>query len=290
MSTLTLPSGYVLTEVEWNGKDFVPVKKKITPEGKRTTRKALFTELYSQTAGFKKSERKDKITEGISGLFNDVKQAEEYVKENMEREKRNYIVRMQRMNRIANITPFNYFCTFTYDSDKVAEKQFKKRLLQTLQNLHSKKGWLYMGVWERGKDTDRLHFHGLFYIPQMVGSIYEKKDYNTKKHKMVKANVNTYFEDRFGRNDFHLISDHPLQKEYALKYIKKYMTKANDRVIYSRGLAPMRKLDILEEDIACAYGDNPYKHVLFDKFTVINDGTIEGQANNELLLKMPKTS
>ena len=147
-----------------------------------------------------------------------------------------------------------------------------------------------MGVWERGKDTDRLHFHGLFYIPEMIGELYEKKDYNTKKHKIVLANVNTYFEEKFGRNDFERIDDSPIQKEFSVKYLRKYLTKTNDRVIYSRGLAPMRKLDILEEDVLCGYMDNPNKYVLYDKFTVINDGTVEGQADNELLLKMPKTN
>ncbi|MEG9429664.1 MAG: hypothetical protein VZQ61_01885 [Christensenellaceae bacterium] len=288
ISTLTLPSGRVLTEVEFVGDKVVPVKRKVKPQGRTVTKKELFTELYNQTAGLNKRERKSKITDGIKGLFEDEKKAKDYVKENLEREHRNYIVRMQRMNRIANITPFNYFCTFTYDNEKITEEYFKKRLLQTLQNLHSKKGWLYMGVWERGKDTERLHFHGLFYIPEMIGSIYEKKDYNTKKHKIVKADVNTYFESKFGRNDFQRIDANPIQKEYSVKYLRKYLTKTNDRVIYSRGLAPMRKLDILEDDVLCGYMDNPNKYVLYDKFTVIDDGTIEGQADNELLLKMPK--
>ena len=147
-----------------------------------------------------------------------------------------------------------------------------------------------MGVWERGKDTDRLHFHGLFYIPEIVGSIYEKKDYNTKKKKMIQSNVNTYFEEKFGRNDFERIDENPMQKEYSVKYIRKYLTKTNDRVIYSRGLSPMRKLDILEDDIICGFDDKPNKYVLDDKFTVINDGTVEGQASGELLLKMPRSN
>ena len=278
------PKGRRLTEVEFIQGKAVPVKSK----GRTVTRKKLFTELYNQTAVLNKRERINKITDGIKVLFEDEKKAKDYVKENMEREKRNYIVRMQRMNRIANITPFNYFCTFTYDSEKITEDYFKKRLLQTLQNLHSKKGWLYMGVWERGKDTDRLHFHGLFYIPEMIGSIYEKKDYNTNKKKIVKANVNTYFENKFGRNDFQGIDANPIQKEYSVKYLRKYLTKTNDRVIYSRGLSPMRKLDILEDDVLCGYMDNPYKYILADDFTVINDGTVEGQADNKILLKMPK--
>lgn len=288
ISTITLPSGRVLTEVEFVGDKVVPVKRKVKPQGRIVTKKELFTELYNRTAGLNKRERPSKITDGIKGLFENEKKAKDYVKENLEREKRNYIVRMQRMNRIANITPFNYFCTFTYDSEKITEDYFKKRLLQTLQNLHSKKGWLYMGVWERGKDTDRLHFHGLFYIPEMIGSIYEKKDYNTNKHKITKSNVNTYFESKFGRNDFQEIDANPIQKEYSVKYLRKYLTKTNDRVIYSRGLAPMRKLDILENDVLCGYLDNPTKYILADDFTVINDGTVEGQANNELLLKMPR--
>lgn len=278
------PKGRRLTEVEFIQGKAVPVKSK----GRTVTKKELFTELFNQTAGLNKRERINKITDGIKVLFEDEKKAKDYVKENIEREKRNYIVRMQRMNRIANITPFNYFCTFTYDSERITEEKFKKRLLQTLQNLHSKKGWLYMGVWERGKDTDRLHFHGLFYIPEMIGSIYEKKDYNTNKKKIVKSNVNTYFEDKFGRNDFQRIDANPIQKEYSVKYLRKYLTKTNDRVIYSRGLAPMRKLDILEDDVIGGYMDNPNKFVLYDKFTVIDDGTIEGQADNRLLLKMPK--
>lgn len=278
------PKGRRLTEVEFIQGKAVSVKSK----GRTVTRKELFTELYNQTAVLNKRERINKIADGIKVLFEDEKKAKDYVKENIERERRNYIVRMQRMNRIANITPFNYFCTFTFDSEKITEDYFKKRLLQTLQNLHSKKGWLYMGVWERGKDTDRLHFHGLFYIPEMIGSIYEKKDYNTNKKKIVKANVNTYFENKFGRNDFQEIDANPIQKEYSVKYLRKYLTKTNDRVIYSRGLAPMRKLDILEDDVLCGYLDNPYKYVLADDFTVINDGTVEGQADNELLLKMPK--
>ena len=122
----------------------------------------------------------------------------------------------------------------------------------------------------------------------MIGSIYEKKDYNTNKKKIVKSNVNTYFESKFGRNDFQEIDANPMQKEYSVKYLRKYLTKTNDRVIYSRGLAPMRKLDILEDDVLCVYLDNPTKYILADDFTVINDGTVEGQANNELLLKMPK--
>ena len=37
-----------------------------------------------------------------------------------------------------------------------------------------------MGVFENAPETERLHFHALMYIPdgEMIGNIYEKKDYN----------------------------------------------------------------------------------------------------------------
>lgn len=61
-----------------------------------------------------------------------------------------------------------------------------------------------MGVWERSPERKRLHFHGLFRVPKngMVGELYEKTDYSTALHTMQTVNVNTYFEERFGRNDF----------------------------------------------------------------------------------------
>lgn len=38
-----------------------------------------------------------------------------------------------------------------------------------------RKGWKYVGVWERSPEKQRLHFHGIFYIPEgtMPGMLLE---------------------------------------------------------------------------------------------------------------------
>ena len=41
----------------------------------------------------------------------------------------------------------------------------------------------------------------------MIGSIYEKKDYNKKSDKMTITRINTFFEDGFGRNDFRPVNE-----------------------------------------------------------------------------------
>ena len=52
------------------------------------------------------------------------------------------------------------------NDDKLhTEQSFKKKLKIALQNFSSRRGWKYMGVWERAPETNRLHFHGLFKIP-----------------------------------------------------------------------------------------------------------------------------
>mgnify|MGYP003302277706 CR=1 FL=1 len=55
---------------------------------------------------------------------------------------------------------------------------FREKLLNTLKHMVNRKGWKYMGVWERAPKTNRLHFHGLFNIPDgtMPGEIIEVKE------------------------------------------------------------------------------------------------------------------
>lgn len=66
-------------------------------------------------------------------------------------DKRNLLIRKIRFVRKAYLNRFNYFATFTYDSAKHTEHTFKKGLSSALAKLHSRKGWKYMGVWERSK-------------------------------------------------------------------------------------------------------------------------------------------
>ena len=94
--------------------------------------------------------------------------------------------------------------TFTYADSLHTEESFKKRLLETLRWLATRHNWKYMGVWERGKDTGRLHFHALMYIPdgELVGSFEELTDYNKKTGRQKTITQNTFFAEKFGRNEF----------------------------------------------------------------------------------------
>ena len=62
------------------------------------------------------------------------------------------------------------------------------------ENFPSRKGWKYIGVWERSA-SERLHFHGIFYIPEnaMIGELKQVSDYSTKQHRMQTTYQNTHF-------------------------------------------------------------------------------------------------
>ena len=126
--------------------------------------------------------------------------------------------------------------TFTYDGKKHTEETFIKRLRKCLANLHTRRGWRYIGVTERGEENGRFHYHFLMYIPdgQMVGKLYRKHDYS-KKHGTIQETIcSEFFERKFGRNDFEeLIMN--VNGGNAVKYCLKYMRKTNSRGIYSRG-------------------------------------------------------
>ena len=123
-----------------------------------------------------------------------------------------------------------------------------------------------MGVFERAPVTGRLHFHALMNIPegQMVGDIEERRDYSTKSHKMQLTHCNTFFESRFGRNDFAPISSGELRFGNTLKYILKYLEKSEERIIYSRGIPTEFLAVINDNDVICEVIDFVKKFILFD--------------------------
>ena len=69
-STITLPSGHVLEQVEWEGKEWKPVMKKERTKGKRTSKKAEFERLYEESLSLKKRDRRDKIIAGLREIKN----------------------------------------------------------------------------------------------------------------------------------------------------------------------------------------------------------------------------
>lgn len=176
-------------------------------------------------------------------------------KENLKSRKRRFKVK-------ALNNDWNYFATFTYDDKKHTEESFVKSLKKKLQNLHTNYGWLYMGCFERSPIKERLHFHGLIYVPQgaMRGNIRKEEYYDVIGHKRAVSYINEEFESKIGRNDFKAITKLDLTFTHALDYIIKYIGKSDNKIVYSRGI----KSDIFclmdfEENIICPVKEySPY--------------------------------
>ena len=161
--------------------------------------------------------------------------------------------------------------------------------MQCLQRFCCRKKWKYIGVWERGNNTDRLHFHAIMYIPEMVGELISKKDFDTKHKKMQTTLQNTFFNNKFGRTDFMPITDKRHITEDVM-YMVKYMQKTGEKIIYSRGLPQYIISDVMDEDIICYLDDEERKIILFDDFSCWNNGCYQGQNTPEIIAKMPKSN
>lgn len=191
--------------------------------------------------------------------------SEDYIQRFIKRKEANLRLRIDRFRKKAFNNEWNYFVTITYDDSKHDEESFRKKLKKCLANLHDRYGYNYMGVFERSK-VGRLHFHALMYVPkgEMRGNIILKKDYSTSDKKMRIAHINTFFEERFGRNDFIRISSKQLLKDNTINYLLKYIAKSNDFIFYSRGIPTYLYVDIEEDEVITSFGDMFVKYVLFD--------------------------
>lgn len=215
-----------------------------------------------------------------------------YVEENFARKMRNVWQREKRFRKKAFLNRWNYFVTFTYDGKKQTEKTFIKRLRKCLSNLHTRRGWRFMGATERGKETGRFHYHFLMYIPagQMVGRLYKKRDYSKKRGKIRETICNEFFERKFGRNDFEeLIMAANGNK--AVEYCLKYMRKTNSRAIYSRSI-PTEIIKRLNKEKAFAaeiVNDKIKNYTYYSRKWVIFEGVIDYEKDvNPLTLPMSR--
>ena len=193
------------------------------------------------------------------------------------------------MVRKANLADFNYFVTFTYDSALHTEETFRKKLKNALALFSHRKGWKYIGVWERSPEKKRLHFHGLFYIPDgtLPGEMKEVSGYSFSEHKRKITHENSYFRERFGRNDFDdMVTEFML--DGAITYILKYIEKSGEKIVYSRGLPQFFISDIMDEDVICPMGEEEQKLLLFDRFTCWDEGCYIGEVSKEVIAQMPK--
>lgn len=289
---------YPKTKVYFDGSHFIgiPLEKQLWKKRKNTKVKQKdeiqekVKELYKKETGAKK-EKTEKVIEKINEETKDEKKAKEIVKTTLEKVKRNKIVRLTRLYRKIGLQNWTHFCTFTYDSNKLTEEGFRKKLLTCLRHLSHRKNWKYIGVFERSPNLERLHFHGIFVITEMVGEVIETKDYSTKTHQMQITHQNTFFLERFGRNDFKEIINNVGVND-AVNYIMKYIRKTGEKVICSKHLQTYFVTDILDDDVVCRIGQEDRKILLFDDFKCLDfeTGEVLGQPNKDksLIDKLPK--
>lgn len=238
-------------------------------------RDLLFRDVYYRAVrdGYDYRKRRHVLIERIKSemcrLFPELEAAErfdEWIDKMIRRTLHNVHCRKKRFKRKAHLHKWNYFVTLTFSDKKMDSIEFEKALRKCLSNFHTRHGWSYMGVFERAPETGRLHFHGLFYIPngQMVGEIYEKQDYSTAQQRMQTTHPNTFFEKAFGRNDFAAISEKALNYGKTIDYILKYIGKTDTRIVYSRGIKTEFYMRVDNDDIFTTMFDYVTKYIFFD--------------------------
>lgn len=259
---------------------------------KRVTRGGEFNRLYEESRDMKNNERKKYLINGIRRLFPNEKAAETYVENKLLDKERALFQKKHRFELKANLNGFEYFVTFTYADAKHTEESFRKKLSKSLRNYASKYGWKYMGVWERGAKNDRLHFHALMKIPQgtMPGELIEVTDFNLRTHKPQKTTQNTHFNKKFGRTDFTEIIQNEHAYAEAIGYILKYVSKTNEKLVYSRGLPMYVITDINSDDVLARTGIEGKKLILHHKFGCWDEGEYLGEMSEETKKRMRSTS
>lgn len=277
--------------IESNDSACQGVKEDNAKQERKITRKELFERLYDETRDLSKAQRKMAIIDKMRPYFKSDATTKEYVERNMERKFRNLIYRRIRMVRKANLHDFNYFVTFTFDDRKHNEDSFRKKLLNCLSLLSSRKGWRYIGVWERSPEKHRLHFHGIFIIPNgtMPGELVDVNDYSLKSHRRQITHQNTYFLQKFGRNDFEEIES-KIMMGSALSYLLKYLEKTGEKIVYSRGLPQFFITDVEDDDVVCKIGADESKLLLFDNFICWDEGEYIGRVSPETISKLRKSN
>ena len=288
---------YIKTKIYFDGSHYIGIpktaqywkrrkhKSKAQTNETETKVKRMLSERTNET----KQEKTERILKELNQDIKNIEHSQAIVNTIINKNQRNRIVRYTRLIRKVNLQQWTHFCTFTYDSNKLNEEEFREKFLNCLRHLSNRKGWKYIGVFERSPQLQRLHFHGIFVIPEMVGEIIETKDYSTKNHQMQIAHQNTFFLERFGRNDFKVIENN-LHSQQAVRYMLKYIRKTGEKVIYSKHLQTYFVTDILADDVVCPIGQENRKILLFDDFKCwdLETGTLFGTVNKELIDKLPK--
>ena len=192
------------------------------------------------------------VLEQLMAAHPDAKIIESDVIRGVNRVYRMYLVRFNTLKRKVHMYPWYYFFTFTYDDEKFdSEEEFRSTLTTLLNHLSNRYGWRYFGVFEKGEIGERLHFHGVLFIPQgmMRGTITKQGRYSTKRQQYEYANVNDYFLERFGWNQFDPVDQVKLRQRAGFAYVTKYIQKDNEKLCYSRGTPALIQGVDLDDDV-----------------------------------------
>ena len=137
-------------------------KANLTPE--QLVRKEAFETAYKNSKKLPYKKRDKFIDEQLKDAIPDDTERKSFIAENNERKDRNRSKKYTLLWRKVRLQRWNYFVTLTFDSAKCTTETFKAKLTDTLKKFVQRHGWKYIGAWEHGSATERLHFHGLFVI------------------------------------------------------------------------------------------------------------------------------
>lgn len=292
------------SKIYYDGSHYIAIPQENFPRGKgckkqhksvptpeQIERKQAFETAYKESKKLPYKKRDAFMDEKLQDSISDDIERKEYIAQNKERKQRNRSKKYSLLWRKVRLQQWNYFVTLTFDSKKHTPETFKAKLKDTLKKLVMRKGWKYLGAWEHGSSTERLHFHGIFVIPdeQKVGELVSVTDYSTTKHRMQTKMQNTYFLKRFGRNTFEAINHRDVER--SVKYIIKYIDKEGGRLCQGGDVKPYFLSTVLDEDIIMPYGVESKKAILADDFTCIDeDGVVHGKVSQEVIDQMPKSN
>ncbi len=126
----------------------------------------------------------------------------------------------------------------------------------------------------------------------MIGEFEEVTDYNKKTGKRKTFTQNTFFAEKFGRNEFDGICSSSTFYGKAIAYVMKYMGKQNAKAVYSRGLYEYFRSDIMGSDVVAKMDltdETDNRLILAPKFTCWNEGVLIGEVSEETIAKLPKS-
>ena len=248
---------------------YIPSRKKTVMRDTSKTEKDLFFDTsfeLSSEQGLRSEEQRQFIINQFVEKYGYDEQLSTFVKERYTKKMKAIHERLKRFYRIVYLNKWSHFVTFTYDDKKHTAESFETQLKKTFSNFNVRHGWKCVGVFEKSPEEERKHFHGLFYIPYMVGNIEEVQDYSFKTHNVQITHINDYFLKRFGRNDFDEISQEELKYGNTLNYITKYILKQNQKIYYSRGLNSPNYHIIIDDFVTAEINEYGQQFVLWDTF------------------------